>query len=728
MMARPAQRALQDAIALSWPLARLGEAVEELARRSGLAPAGDDARVVPADIATGDTTDLDRWIGWAGSRLGIEAEAVDTPMSNLARVARDAGPALFSVRDDAGDTRILPVLRSRGRRLHVLGPDLRMHPCGIDALRAAMCARHEARASIEIARLLEAARVPAARHERVRSAMLAERLAAQPIGGIWILRMPPTAGFLRQLAHARLPRRLGWMMALFTGVYALEILGWGLIGNAALDGRLDMGWMTAWLLLVLSLVPLRLMGDWLDSTLALDAGRILRQRLLAGALRTDLDTVRHLGAGQVLGRVMESQALESLALNGGLAVLIAGIELAFAAWIIALGAGGWFALSLLGAWLLFAVLATLRFLPKLDAWTTRRLDMTQTLVERMVGHRTRLAQEPPQRRAATEDRELKDYLADARAMDSASIPVGAVVPAGWMIIGLIGLVPAFVAGDAGSGALAAGLGGVLLAGRALGGISGGIAALGRAWTAWRQVAPLFRAGAAAGARAPFMPSSRLRTDAAGSDGTAPADGRSGPLVDASHLSFRYHSDGEPVLHDLDLTIRQGERILLEGASGGGKSTLGSLLSGLREPASGLLLLNGLDRHTLGEGWHELATEAPQFHENHVLGGTLGFNLLMGRNWPATEEELRLARELCEALGLGDLLDRMPSGLMQGVGETGWQLSHGERSRIFLARALLQDAQLTVLDESFAALDPETLERCLACVFARARTLVVVAHP
>jgi ATP-binding cassette subfamily B protein len=71
---------------------------------------------------------------------------------------------------------------------------------------------------------------------------------------------------------------------------------------------------------------------------------------------------------------------------------------------------------------------------------------------------------------------------------------------------------------------------------------------------------------------------------------------------------------------------------------------------------------------------------------------------------------------------------MPSGIMQMVGDTGWQLSHGERSRIFLARALLQKAQLTILDESFGALDPETLERCLACALRRAMTLVVIAHP
>jgi ATP-binding cassette subfamily B protein len=84
--------------------------------------------------------------------------------------------------------------------------------------------------------------------------------------------------------------------------------------------------------------------------------------------------------------------------------------------------------------------------------------------------------------------------------------------------------------------------------------------------------------------------------------------------------------------------------------------------------------------------------------------------------------------MCEELGLEPLLERMPSGMMQMVGETGWQLSHRERSRIFLARALLQKAPLTILDESFAALDPETLEICLACVLRRADTRLVIAHP
>jgi len=71
---------------------------------------------------------------------------------------------------------------------------------------------------------------------------------------------------------------------------------------------------------------------------------------------------------------------------------------------------------------------------------------------------------------------------------------------------------------------------------------------------------------------------------------------------------------------------------------------------------------------------------------------------------------------------------MPAGLQQLVGETGWQLSHGERSRVYLARALLQRADLVIVDESFAALDPASLRQCLNCALRRAPTLLVIAHP
>jgi ABC-type transport system involved in cytochrome bd biosynthesis fused ATPase/permease subunit len=107
---------------------------------------------------------------------------------------------------------------------------------------------------------------------------------------------------------------------------------------------------------------------------------------------------------------------------------------------------------------------------------------------------------------------------------------------------------------------------------------------------------------------------------------------------------------------------------------------------------------------------------------------MAFNLLMGRGWPPRPRDLQEAENVCRALDLGPLLDRMPARLNQMVGETGWQLSHGEKSRLYVARALLQGADVLIVDESFAALDPQALRHALATVLARAPTVLVIAHP
>jgi ATP-binding cassette subfamily B protein len=504
---------------------------------------------------------------------------------------------------------------------------------------------------------------------------------------------------------------------LLTSVYLGEIVGWALIGSAALDGRLDLAWLIAWLLLVVSDLPLRLGASWLDATFALDLGRILKKRLLDGALCMDIDAVRRQGVGQLLGRVMESQALEMLALNGGMAVIVAVLELMFSAWILAVGAGGYRHLAALLIWLVAVSVICWRYYQRLRSWSVLRLKITHELVEQMVGHRTRLAQEPPRRRDEAEDRRMQEYLVASQELDRAVVPVIAGASGGWAIAALLVLAPTFIMGTASAAELAISLGGVLLAGRAFAGLSQGVSSLSQAGVAWTMVSDLFRAASRPIERSPALPPMQ-----------AGADLSRRKLIDASDVVFRYRTGDRAILQGLDLTIHHGDRVLVEGPSGGGKSTLAALLTGLRRPNSGLLLLDGLDRSTLGSRWHRLATEAPQFHENHILAGPLAFNLLMGRNWPPPQEDLETAARLCLDLGLGPLLRRMPAGLMQHVGETGWQLSHGECSRVFLARALLQDARLTILDESFAALDPETLKACLNTAIATARTLVVIAHP
>jgi ATP-binding cassette subfamily B protein len=251
-------------------------------------------------------------------------------------------------------------------------------------------------------------------------------------------------------------------------------------------------------------------------------------------------------------------------------------------------------------------------------------------------------------------------------------------------------------------------------------MAAGISQLSDAIIAWQQVALLFHSGAVKGS---FKSESTLVSSLNGGPKTGEV------LLDGRDLAFRYSDRTEPVISGCDLRIKTGDKLLIEGPSGGGKSTLASLLVGLRQPDSGLLLLRGFDRRTLGDAnWRRLVVSAPQFHENHVLSETFAFNLLMGRRWPARPEDLDECEEICRDLGLGELIDRMPAGLNQMVGETGWQLSHGERSRLYIARALLQRADLVLLDESFAALDPENLRRALTCVLNRVQTLVVIAHP
>jgi ATP-binding cassette subfamily B protein len=583
-----------------------------------------------------------------------------------------------------------------------------------------LCSEIEAPLLAEIDALLEQAEVPNRRRGRARAAILRERLGTSFIGGCWLLRTGPGSSFWRQLRSARLPGRLFGLAAAHFVEYLLWIVAWWLVGAAALEGRLDRGWMLAWVLLLLTLVPLRLVATWLQGVIAIGAGGLLKLRLLAGALRLDPEDLRREGAGHMLGRVMESEAVESLALSGGFLAMVAGIELIMAAVVLAAGAGGVMQALLLIGWVALTLVAGWRFFVDDRRWTEARLEMTHDLVERMVGHRTRLAQQPSDHWHDGEDQALEGYYELSARMDRSAAWLTALAPRGWLLVALAGIAPAFVSGRGTPAGLAVALGGILLAFRALKSFANGLWTLVGASISWKQVAPLFHA--AARSEAMGSPSLTVRTDARAEPSEKP------PVVEAHDLVFRYRDRGEPVLRSCSLRISPGDRILLEGPSGGGKSTLASLLAGLRSAESGLLLADGLDRQTLGsQGWRRRVASAPQFHENHVLTATFAFNAVMGRDRGRQAADFAEIETICGELGLTGLLQRMPAGLLQTVGETGWQLSHGERSRLYIARVLLQNPDLVILDESFAALDPESLRRALECVLRRARALLVIAH-
>ena len=197
-----------------------------------------------------------------------------------------------------------------------------------------------------------------------------------------------------------------------------------------------------------------------------------------------------------------------------------------------------------------------------------------------------------------------------------------------------------------------------------------------------------------------------------------------PRVVFDGVWFRYGDHLPEVLHGVCFTIEPGETVALVGASGAGKSTCASLLTRLWDVRGGSITIGGHDIRAFPQaGLRELMAIVPQ--DVYLFHTTIRENVRLGRP-DATDEEVELAAELAQA---GPFIQALPEGWETVPGERAATLSGGQRQRIAIARALLRDAPILVMDEAVSNLDAES-ERALHGALQRVsgdRTTLLIAH-
>ncbi|WP_163853127.1 thiol reductant ABC exporter subunit CydC [Paenibacillus elgii] len=215
-------------------------------------------------------------------------------------------------------------------------------------------------------------------------------------------------------------------------------------------------------------------------------------------------------------------------------------------------------------------------------------------------------------------------------------------------------------------------------------------------------------------------------------GSAPApvrdDRKAAAVWTTAHLQvdsacYQYEIGNRREIDRVSLDLPQGKKIAIMGRSGAGKSTLLKLIQGVLVPTEGQVTVNGMPAHSLGDGISGVISVLNQ--SPHLFDTSVANNIRLG-NPEASDEDIRLAAKLVK---LDALIESLPAGYRTPMHETGQRFSGGERQRIALARILLQDTPVVLLDEPTVGLDPRTERELLATIFdtLRDKSLIWVTH-
>jgi ATP-binding cassette subfamily C protein LapB len=195
-------------------------------------------------------------------------------------------------------------------------------------------------------------------------------------------------------------------------------------------------------------------------------------------------------------------------------------------------------------------------------------------------------------------------------------------------------------------------------------------------------------------------------------------------IEFKQVGFKYPNDDREILRAVSFKINPGEHVAILGRNGSGKTTLQKLIAGLYQPASGTVLIDGIDIHQLDPA--ELRRNIGYVSQDvNLFFGSLRDNILLGSPNVSDEQLLEVVR----LSGLAEFINSHPAGLNMPVGERGELLSGGQRQSVTIARALLNEPSILLFDEPTGAMDHSSEEEFKRAIqaFAAGKTLFVITH-